>query len=278
MNLPSFQLPVALDRPVPTPAPAAAEATPGRDRPTSREEAFDHALAQQLVRQGAGPAGRGTPPPSAAALSFAWLEVLSNGDGTASPAWEEPDASLAPRGLGALLRGWEPPTEARPREPEPADDVGLVAPLLLPLPQVAFPPLEGEPEPISVPDLPRAVLGQVRWTVERQQPLTQLDFHLSPPALGPVHLQVSYTEGVVGVQLTALTLQARQSLESQVGQIQAILQSHNLAPGTVRVVAPAAGRAGASGSGLRQDPGGLGAGLAGRRRQAGAADEAIREA
>jgi flagellar hook-length control protein FliK len=177
-----------------------------------------------------------------------------------------------------LLRPVEPEREERRDEPQPIDTGWQTAPVWLSLPPLATPVFGDSQGPVTVAELPRAVLGQVRWTVERHQPLTQLEFHLSPPALGPVHLQVSYTEGVVGVQLTALTLQARQSLEAQAGQIQSILHAHNLAAGPVRVVAPAAGRSGTSGPGLRQEPGGFGAGQAGRRRQAGASDEAIRQA
>ncbi|MEB3330122.1 MAG: flagellar hook-length control protein FliK [Candidatus Sericytochromatia bacterium] len=281
MNLPAYGLMLPLERPGPSlqaPGPQPSEASGGAERRGDRGQAFDQALEQQLGRAGGPAAGRA----GGARPRRAPGEALPAGAlGGVSASWSLPTAledSLPLSPLGVLLR----PREAATHEEEPLltslDPGWQGAPVWLPLPPGAPPPAEEGLTAVPVAELPRAVLGHVRWTVERQQPLTQLEFHLAPPALGPVHLQVSYTEGVVGVQLTALSLLARQSLEAQAGQIHAILQAANLTPGQVRIVAPAAGRGGASGGSLRQEPGGLGAGLPGRRRQPGASNEAIRQA
>lgn len=276
MNLPVVLTALSLERPSSPPAPEAPPAEAAARAPR-REETFDQALRQQL---GGPPAGQAANQRAAGGPQAWWAQPFLINPGAFDAGTEPFTANRAergdlPRGLGALLRG-----EGRQGPEQPDAPRGLVATLetgpvwiAVPLPESL--PAAGEGSPVTIAELPRTVLGQVRQTVDRQTPVTQLEFQLLPPALGPVNLQVSYTQGVVGVQLTALTLAARQTLESQAGQIQAILQAHNLTPGPIRVVAPASGRAGASGAGLRQDAGGFGGGLQGRRRQSGASDAAI---
>jgi hypothetical protein len=281
VNLPGFLLALPLERatpPVTASVPPPPESGAAVSRPGAREQAFEQALEQQLGRRGAASAGRPGPAFSRVVHELPLTEVGILPNVASSCTWPDAEEQEERYALGSLLRLAQPGREERRDEPPPVDSGWQTAPVWLSLPPPVAPVFADSEGAVTVAELPRAVLGQVRWTVERHQPLTQLDFHLSPPALGPVHLQISYTEGVVGVQLTALTLQARQSLEAQAGQIQSILHAHNLTAGPVRVVAPAAGRSGTSGPGLRQEPGGLGTGQAGRRRQSGASDEAIRQA
>jgi flagellar hook-length control protein FliK len=151
----------------------------------------------------------------------------------------------------------------------------------LPLPVEASSIVVGEEfpasQPIELPRLPQQVLGQVMQTVKGQHLVTQLDFQITPPAVGPVNLQVSYTQGVVGVQLTALSLQAKHTLESQLSTIHATLVAHNLTPGPLKVVLAPAARFGASAGGSRHEgaQSGLG-GQASRRRGAESADDPAR--
>lgn len=153
-------------------------------------------------------------------------------------------------------------------------------PLWLPLPlEVSVQtPVEHGPEPIELPRLPQKVLGQVMHTMREQQVVTHLDFQINPPALGPVNLQVSYTQGVVGVQLTALSLQAKHALESQLHSIQSTLLAHHLTPGSMRVVLATPGRAGSSGMGARNEGAstGFGGGHASRRRAGENSEDPVR--
>ena len=112
--------------------------------------------------------------------------------------------------------------------------------------------------------------------MKNNQPLTQFDFHISPSHVGPVNLTVSYTQGVVGVQLTALTLQAKQALEGQVGTIHQILQAHNLQAGQIKVVTAVGGRAGANGAGKGGDAPAFNFFAGGRRKQLGADDGTVK--
>lgn len=153
-------------------------------------------------------------------------------------------------------------------------------PIWLPLPvETPNPYVPAEASaPVELPRLPQHVVGQVLQTVRGQQVVTQLDFQINPPALGPVNLQVSYTQGVVGVQLTALSLQAKHALESQLSTIQSTLLAHHLVPGTLKVILAAPGRLGSQGTGARHEgaSSGFGGGHAARRRAGEAGDDPVR--
>lgn len=125
-----------------------------------------------------------------------------------------------------------------------------------------------EPEKVSLVNFPQMVAGQVQQAVKDNRPVTQLEFEITPPQLGPVNLQLALQDGSVNVQLVALTTQARLVLEQQVGAIQSILQSHHLPAGEIKVVTAAAGKSGAGGAGARGDQPGFGFFGGGRRRTA----------
>jgi flagellar hook-length control protein FliK len=138
---------------------------------------------------------------------------------------------------------------------EPKSDIGevqlLVEANLPPVQPLQTPVLE--PTPVHVVDFPQVVTGTVQKMVKDNQPITQLDFEISPPHIGPVNLQVQLQGSAVNVQLVALTLQAKQALESQIGSITNILQAHSFTPGQIKVVTAAGGKAGASGAGQKGD-------------------------
>ena len=280
MILPSFTVPLP---PIqePPPPPRAADDDRFRTDRADREadEAFDRALKQELDRR----AGAPLPPPmpllplmlpvpqlatsSSDALS-ASITTSAVSTAASSRANSLVSAAGATAGRERAIAATTP-TE-RPEE-GPATPIRLVVEAGLPPVQ----PAGGEAHKVALVDFPQVVVGQVRTSVHHNKALTQLDFQISPPHVGPVNLQVSYTQGVVGVQLTALTLQAKQALEGQVGTIQQILTAHNLTPGQIRVVTALGGRAGANGAGARGDQGGFGFFSGGRRRQAGQDDGTV---
>lgn len=133
-------------------------------------------------------------------------------------------------------------------------------------------PVEGSAQPVHLVEFPQVVTGTVRQMVKDNQPVTQLDFEISPPHVGPVNLQVQLQNGAVNVQLVALTMQAKQSLESQINNISSILQAHNFTPGQIKVVTAAGGKAGAGSAGQKGDQPNFNFFSGGRRRSAGEQD------
>lgn len=138
---------------------------------------------------------------------------------------------------------------------EPKAEVGEVQVLV----EANLPPVQPlqpqvlEATPVHVVDFPQVVTGTVQKMVKDNQPITQLDFEISPPHIGPVNLQVQLQGSAVNVQLVALTLQAKQALESQIGSITSILQAHSFTPGQIKVVTATGGKNGASGAGQKND-------------------------
>lgn len=280
MNLPSFtvQLPPVQE---PPPPPRAREdedrfRTDHDDR--KADDAFDRALKQELERK----AAQGAPPPppliplmmpvpqlataaADAATTAVTTAAVSSVSSRATSLVSSQGASTGQEAAVAATSAVERPEEG------PATPIHLVVEPGLPQVQPS-----GDGEKVHIVDFPQVVVGHVRQTVQNNKPLTQLDFQISPPHVGPVNLSVSYTQGVVGVQLTALTLQAKQALEGQVGTIHQILTAHNLTPGQIRVVTAVGGRAGANGAGARGDQAGFGFFSGGRRRQPGAEDGTVK--
>jgi flagellar hook-length control protein FliK len=204
------------------------------------------------------------------------LAWLLRGERVETPEESEEPAGLAQLSTTATAMPLQPEPILQELPPEP-----MISHVCLPLPAEPFPLAPGEETPplqtIELPRVPQQVLGQVMQTVRGQQVLTQLDFQITPPAVGPVNLQVSYTQGVVGVQLTALSLQAKHTLESQLSTIHATLVAHNLTPGPMKVVLAPAGRFGASAGGSRHEGSQTGfGGQASRRRGAESADDPAR--
>ncbi|MEB3197130.1 MAG: flagellar hook-length control protein FliK [Candidatus Sericytochromatia bacterium] len=121
-------------------------------------------------------------------------------------------------------------------------------------------------------EVPRLVFGQLTQAIRNDQPVSHLDFHLDPPALGPVHLHVSYQQGLVEVQLTAQTLHAKLALEQQVGAIHQILTTSHFVPGPLKVVMA---RSATGGAGARQDPGSAPFQQGARRRRPSQGDQVV---
>jgi hypothetical protein len=159
------------------------------------------------------------------------------------------------------------PVEAKE---EPVAPIHVVVEADLPPVQPLEPIKAGQDVPLV--QLPQAVAGTVRQVVKDNQPITQLDFQITPPHVGPVNLEVSLQDRVVSIQLVVPNIQAKQMLESQTGNIAAILQAQNLTPGPVRIVTAAAGKAGAGAMGQQGEAGGFGLLNGGRRRPAGPDD------
>jgi hypothetical protein len=127
-------------------------------------------------------------------------------------------------------------------------------------------------EPVSLVQFPQAVAGTARQMVKDGQAITQLNFDITPPHVGPVNLSVSLQDRVVSIQIVVPTIQAKQMLEGQMGAISSILQSQNLTPGQVRIVTAASGKGGANTSNQQSEQGGFGL-LNGGRRRASNPDE-----
>lgn len=247
----------------PRPADLAAEAK-------RRDQAFDDALKSQLDRQD----------PPALPLTMPWLvnqavpqaeaeqvveatAAVSSRPAAPMPTWTPPVAlSLAsPQNEGIAID--VAPVEKKADVQEDPSEVAVVIEAGLPIAQPTVSHAEG---PVPLADFPQVVVGKVQQMNKDNQPITQLDFEISPPHVGPVNLQISLQNGAVNVQLVALTMQAKQALENQVGSIQTILQAHNLNPGQVKVVTAANGRSGAGGAGQRGEQSGFGLLNGGRKR------------
>jgi hypothetical protein len=155
-----------------------------------------------------------------------------------------------------------PALKVEPREVAPTPIQVMVEPGLPPVQPVVL----KQGEPLSLVQFPQAVAGTARQMVKDGQAVTQLDFEITPPHVGPINLSVSLQERVVSIQIIVPTLQAKQMLESQVGAISSILQSQNLTPGQVRIVTAASGKSGAGSTGQQAEQGGFGLLNGGRRR------------
>lgn len=280
MNLPTFTVPLPPIELAKPPTPAQAREDDDRYR-TDREDrvaddAFDRALKQELERK----AAQGAPPPPLLPLMVPVPQLAAAAaDAATTTVATAAVSSVASRGTNLVSSqgagtGQEAAVAATSAVERPEE--GPTTPIRLVV-EAGLPPAQptGDGEQVHIVDFPQVVVGHVRQTVQHNKPLTQLDFQISPPHVGPVNLSVSYTQGVVGVQLTALTLQARQALEGQVGTIHQILTAHNLTPGQIRVVTAVGGRAGANGAGARGDQAGFGFFSGGRRRQPGAEDGTV---
>lgn len=277
MNLPSFtvQLPPVQEPPPPPRAREDEDYRTERDR--EADEAFDRALKDELDRKAPPP-----PPPFVPILPMMLpTPQLATGssDAIAAATATSSVASAASRATSMVSQagadaGQERAVDAAARTERPEDAQAQPIRLMV---EAGLPPVQpsGDGQKVSLVDFPQVVVGQVRNLVHHNKPLTQLDFQISPPHVGPVNLQVSYTQGVVGVQLTALTLQAKQALEGQVGTIHQILTAHNLTPGQIRVVTAVGGRAGANGAGARADQGAFGFFNGGRRKPSGPDDGTV---
>jgi hypothetical protein len=280
--MPSFSLALPpIQEPPPPPRARDDEDRYATDRDKAADEAFDRALKEQLDRKPAP----GLPPvvPIMPMMLPTPQVVLSEGDGgVAAAAAASVSSAFTARAVstvstaGVADRGQEQAAAATApierAEDGPATPIRLVVEAGLPQVQ---PGSEPNARHVPLADFPQVVVGHIRTSVQGNKPLTQLNFDISPPHVGPVNLQVSYTQGVVGVQLTALTMQAKQALDGQVGTIHQILTAHNLTPGQIRVVAGVGGRGGASGAGARGNEAGFGFFSGGRRRQPGAEDGTV---
>lgn len=282
MNLPTFTVPLPPIQEPPPPPRAREDDDRYRTDRADREadDAFDRALKQELERK----AGQAPPPPPLPIIPLMMPVpqlTTSSSDAISASAAASALSSVSSRAANLVSSssadaGQERAVAAsapaeRPEE-GPATPIRLVVEPGLPPVQ----PTGDGAQKVSLVDFPQVVVGQVRQLVHHNKPLTQLDFQISPPHVGPVNLQVTYTQGVVGVQLTALTLQAKQALEGQVGTIHQILTAHNLTPGQIRVVTAVGGRAGANGAGARGEQAGFGFFSGGRRRQPGTDDGTVK--
>lgn len=269
------------------PAPPEPPREPRRAEPARSDEAdraeraerdFERALKQELERK------------QAAVLPLP-LPMLAQ-QAKHPPAEEEPPIDAASAVTGELSRSaaaWmraasvSPTLVTTPVQPEAVAGELEVAPVheaheqageVQVLVESHLPPIQpqqaiaGEPSKVHLVEFPQVVTGTVKQMVKDNQPVTQLDFEIAPPHVGPVNLQVQLQNGAVNVQLVALTMQAKQALESQVNNITSILQAHNFAPGQIKVVTAAGGKAGAGSAGQKGDQIGFNFFNGGRRRSA----------
>ena len=183
---------------------------------------------------------------------------LGKAGSSTAAAWLRSPLSVVRPSTGPLVASGEAdglevaPVEAR--DASKVQDVQvMVEPGLPPIQPVQ--PLEGEVRQAHIVDFPQVVTGTVQQMVKDNQPVTQLDFEIAPPHIGPVNLQVTLQNGAVNVQLVALTLQAKQALEHQVSNISSILSAHQFTPGQIKVVTAAGGKAGAGSAGQKGDQG-----------------------
>lgn len=284
MNMPSFKVLPTLPPEPPAPPRAREDDAYERDRADAadrRADDFDKAIEKELAERRAA---AGAPPPSLPPVVMPFMlqpiPIVAGDNGALAAA----SAMSSAASMSAMARATQTvrtdaATDGAPQAPaaanRPTDSGPQPVKLMV---EAGLPTVQpGENgQKVSLVDFPQVVTGQIRQIVKNNQPLTQLDFHISPPHVGPVNLTVSYTQGVVGVQLTALTLQAKQALEGQVGAIAQILQAHNLTPGQIKVVTAVGGRAGANGAGKNGDGAGFNFFAGGRKRQPGNEDGTVK--
>lgn len=266
--------------PAPPPPPSsqqAERASDEHDDALAKQDEFDRLMRQEMERK----------PVVVAPPVMPWMFLQTQA--------AEASADVSIQGTSAIMGGFRAPTnlwsttvsfaDARPTDsgpppPAPATQLAHESPSPVRIMvEAGLPPIQpvaGEPsDPVHLVKLPQVVVGQVRHMVKQNQPLTQLNFTIMPPHVGPVQLQVALHQGVINVQLTALTLQAKQALESQVGSIHSILTAHNLTPGQVRVVTAVGGRNGAGAAGQKGDQAGFSFFNGGRKRPSGPDDVAV---
>jgi flagellar hook-length control protein FliK len=234
-----------------------------------RDKKFEAALRQALKKPATEPVN----------LPMSWLQLqqdaleddanaqaiteagAASATGHAPPRWSAADFLGGTQPTAVPLKPLSEPGAAK--KPENSQEVHiLLEPGLPPIQPASLRPDEA----VSLVNFPQVVVGQVQQMVKNQQPVTQLDFQITPPNVGPVNLQITLENGAVNVQLAALTIQAKQALESQVGLIQSILTSHNLAPGEIKVVTASAGKQGAQGAGHKGEQPAFAFGTGGRKR------------
>lgn len=285
MNLNAALAAVAL--PSPPPEPVKETPKPKDDQSAVRKrEDFEHMIREEMERK--KELADATPLPS---NLMPWLPVQTNAvsddDGDDIGAADALDA-----GTRAAARAFAAGLVAAPRpvgggRPRSQDDVDPNDVALKPVAKTA--PQDDRPKPIHVvvePDLPvvqpvdkqavesvplvkfpQVVAGTATQMLKDGKPITQLEFEITPPHVGPVNLNVSLQDRVVSVQLIVPTIQAKQMLEGQTGAISSILQAQNLTPGQIRVVTATGGKNGAGAAGQQQgDQTGFGLMNGGRRR------------
>lgn len=280
MNMGSFANAALTNLNAPAPAPAAPHkaAEPAAEKPAAKEQDFGKALDKEMHRQ------QGVPLP----LPLPWLpnqaqQVPSDEDeagieaagavaqaGVGQAAWLRAAMPLAAPTGRAVDATDDEPFEVAPvkaRDEKPTSEVQVVVEAGLP-PVQPLETVKGEAQPVHVADFPQVVTGTVQQMVKDNQPVTQLDFEISPPHIGPVNLQVTLENGAVNVQLVALTMQAKQALDHQVSSISQILQAHQFTPGQIKVVTAAGGKAGAGSAGQKGEQGGFNFFSGGRKRSA----------
>lgn len=281
MNMGSFTNAALANLNAPAPAPAAPHkpAEPAAEKAPAKPQDFEKALDKEMHRQ------EGVPLP----LPLPWLpnqaqqQVTSDEEeagieaagavaksGIDRAAWLRAARPMAaPTGRAVEATGDEALAVApvKERDEKPTSEVQVVVEAGLP-PVQPLEPVKGEAQPVHVADFPQVVTGTVQQMVKDNQPVTQLDFEISPPHIGPVNLQVSLQNGAVNVQLVALTMQAKQALDNQVSNISQILQAHHFTPGQIKVVTAAGGKSGAGSAGNKGEQSGFNFFSGGRKRSA----------
>lgn len=256
-----FSLPTLTFKNPEPPAPTQSDEAPRPNEAAQeakrRDAAFDEALKDQLEKKDAPYMPLTLPwlvnqavQPAEAEQVVDAAAAVTNRTAAPAPIWTPPAAFQLAGAQDNLVDLEVAPVKSPAEEAEFPTEVAVVVEAGLPIAQPTVSHAEG---PVPLADFPQVVVGKVQQMNKDNQPLTQLDFEISPPHVGPVNLQISLQNGAVNVQLVALTMQAKQALESQVGNIQTILQAHNLNPGQVKVVTAANGRSGAGGTGQRGD-------------------------
>lgn len=157
------------------------------------------------------------------------------------------DLGLAPGIQGYVRSEWQ----VRLADPTQTLEMQEVSsrPILIPLnPQaLSFDPqalLDAvkEGQAVDVSFLPNVLMAQLTQLKQAGQPVTQLALRLNPEHLGPLDMTVVAEGAKVSVQLAAESESTRRVLERQLEDIKAVLISHQLAPGELKVVASPKGQ------------------------------------
>ncbi|MFP5504262.1 MAG: flagellar hook-length control protein FliK [Candidatus Sericytochromatia bacterium] len=272
LGTPRLNLPPAPKAPEP-PREAAPAPDAGREV-RAREEAFERALTEELDRKDLLEPRPIWASAAQSALAEETTEAITAAEAAAAAGLFKPRQATPVLPWSAarmpVVEG-EAVAPVAEQVTESQEEIAILVEPGLPQVQPTFGQSKG---PVPLVEFPQVVVGQVRQMQKDNQPVTQLDFEISPPHIGPVNLQIALQNGAVNVQLVALTMQAKQALENQVGQIQSILQSHAIT-GQVKVVTASQGRGGAGASGKGDQPNGFGFSHGGRRRGSAQEDLAI---